>query len=198
MKETLCIGALQAESGTKTNGYYTVPKTLHRIPVTIINGAKDGKIILITSGIHGGEYPGIQTAIELAQELNPAEVQGALIILHPVNTQAFLQRVAGVIPEDGENLNRVFPGTMGGTITHKTAFSITKDFQSIADFYIDLHGGDVNELVMPYVYYPGIAEETVSNQARECAYVTGCEYVVRSIATGGAFIQPLPMGCQVC
>ena len=50
---------------------------------------KDGKIILITSGIHGGEYPGIQTAIELAQELNPAEVQGALIILHPVNTQAF-------------------------------------------------------------------------------------------------------------
>ena len=31
MKETLCIGALQAESGTKTNGYYTVPKTLHRI-----------------------------------------------------------------------------------------------------------------------------------------------------------------------
>ena len=187
MKETLCIGALQAESGTKTNGYYTVPKTLHRIPVTIINGAKDGKIILITSGIHGGEYPGIQTAIELAQELNPAEVQGALIILHPVNTQAFLQRVAGVIPEDGENLNRVFPGTMGGTITHKTAFSITKDFQSIADFYIDLHGGDVNELVMPYVYYPGIAEETVSNQARECAYVTGCEYVVRSIATGGAF-----------
>ena len=59
MKETLCIGALQAESGTKTNGYYTVPKTLHRIPVTIINGAKDGKIILITSGIHGGEYPNI-------------------------------------------------------------------------------------------------------------------------------------------
>ena len=50
-----------------------------------------------------------------------------------------------------------------------------------------MHGGDVNELVMPYVYYPGIAEEAVSNQARECAYVTGCEYVVRSIATGGAF-----------
>lgn len=76
---------------------------------------------------------------------------------------------------------------MGGTITHKTAFSITKEFSKLADFYIDLHGGDVNELVMPYVYYPGIAEETVSNQARECAYVTGCEYVVRSIATGGAF-----------
>ena len=101
MKETLCIGALQAERGTKTNGYYTVPKTLHRIPVTIINGEKDGKIVLITSGIHGGEYPGIQTAIELAQEINPADVRGAVIILHPVNTQAFLQRVASVIPEDG-------------------------------------------------------------------------------------------------
>ncbi len=40
-----------------------------------------------------GEYPGIQTAIELAQELNPAEVQGALIILHPVNTQAFCKEL---------------------------------------------------------------------------------------------------------
>ncbi len=49
-----------------------------------------------------------------------------------------------------------------------------------------MHGGDVNELVMPYVYYPGIAEETVSIK-QENAYVTGCEYVVRSIATGGAF-----------
>ncbi len=187
MKETLCIGALRAESGTKANGYYTVPKTLHRIPVTMINGEQDGKTVLITSGIHGGEYPGIQTAIELAQELSPAEVRGAVILLHPVNTQAFLQGVASVIPEDGENLNRVFPGTMGGTITHKTAFSITRDFHSIADFYIDLHGGDVNELVMPYVYYPGIAQQEVSALARECACVTACSYVVRSVATGGAF-----------
>ena len=130
MKEALCIGALQAESGTKTNGYYTVPKTLHRIPVTIINGAKDGKIILITSGIHGGEYPGIQTAIELSQELNPADVQGAIIILHPVNTQAFLQRVAGVIPEDGENLNRVFPELWEGPLLIKQHFPLQKIFKA--------------------------------------------------------------------
>ena len=93
MKETLCIGALQAESGTKTNGYYTVPKTLHRIPVTIINGAKDGKIILITSGIHGGEYPGIQTAIELAQRVKSCRGSRGAIILHPVNTQAFCKEL---------------------------------------------------------------------------------------------------------
>lgn len=187
MKQTIQIGTLSVESGTKVHGYYTVPKTLHRIPVTIIHGSHAGKTVLITSGIHGGEYPGIQTAIELAQELTPQEVHGTLILLHPVNTQAFLQGIANVIPEDGENLNRVFPGNMGGTITHKTAFSITKDFHSIADFYIDLHGGDVNELVTPYVYYAGIAAPEVAKQARDCAMVTSCKYVVRSIASGGAF-----------
>lgn len=194
MKQTICIGALKANCGEKINGFYTVPNTLHRIPVTIINGNEDGKTVLITSGIHGGEYPGIQTAIELSQELTPAQVKGAVIILHPVNTQAFLQGVAGVIPEDGENLNRVFPGTMGGTITHKTAFSITRDFQSIADFYLDLHGGDVNELVMPFVYYPGIADPHVSNLARECALVMNCKYIVRSTATQGAFNSAAAQG----
>ena len=84
---------------------------------------------MITSGIHGGEYPGIQTAIELSQELNPADVQGAIIILHPVNTQAFAKS-CGVIPEDGENLNRVFPGTMGGPLLIKQHFPLQKIFKA--------------------------------------------------------------------
>lgn len=66
-----------------------------------------------------------------------------------------------MIPEDGK-FKSSLSGNHGRTITHKTAFSITKRFSKHSRLYIDLHGGDVNELVMPYVYYPGIAEETVS------------------------------------
>ena len=36
----------------------------------VINGAFEGPTVLITSGVHGGEYPGIQTAIELSNELD--------------------------------------------------------------------------------------------------------------------------------
>ncbi len=194
MKDTLYIGSMEIPSGVKINDYYEVPKTVYKIPITVLNGKQDGKIILITSGIHGGEYPGVQTAIELAQELCAEEIYGALIILHPVNTGAFFKSVANVIPEDGENLNLVFPGTMSGTITHKIAFSITKDFHNIADFHIDLHGGDVNELVTPFVYYPGVAEQSVSNMARECASVINCNYMVRSIVTQGAFNSAAAQG----
>lgn len=187
MTETIRIGTLEVKSGEKVNGYYTVPHTLYDIPITVIHGKLKGKIVLITSGIHGGEYPGIQTAIELAQELNPEDVKGILIILHPVNTQAFFKSVASVLPEDGEDLNRVFPGTMEGSLTHKIAFCISRDFHSIADFHIDLHGGDVNEMVVPFVYYPGIADPAISEMARACACVMHCSYMVRSVERKGAF-----------
>ncbi len=55
MKDTLYIGSMEIPSGVKINDYYEVPKTVYKIPITVLNGKQDGKIILITSGIHGGE-----------------------------------------------------------------------------------------------------------------------------------------------
>ena len=53
------------------------------IPVTLINGYQEGKTVLITSGIHGGEYEGIHAATELARELSPEKICGQLAIIHP-------------------------------------------------------------------------------------------------------------------
>ena len=68
------------------------------MPVTLINGEREGKTILITSGIHGAEYPAIKTAIELAKEINPSEVSGKIIIVHPGNLEVFEQRKAAIMP----------------------------------------------------------------------------------------------------
>lgn len=196
MKKTIQIGTLSAAAGEKIQGYYTLPKSTIQMPVTIINGCQEGKIVLITCGIHGGEYPGVQTGIELAQELSSQQVHGAVVFIHPVNVSAFITRSKQVMPEDGQNLNRAFPGNNMGTITHRTAYALTRDFQSLADFYLDLHGGDLDELVTPYVYYPGVAEKSVIAASRAAACLVDVSYMVRSNATTGAYnyaaIQGVP------
>ena len=69
MKRILEINGLRAEVGTKAQGFINVLDTHRKIPVTLINGAKEGKNILITAGVHGGEYPCIKAAIEIAKKL---------------------------------------------------------------------------------------------------------------------------------
>lgn len=187
MLTTLSISGLSASTGRKVQGFIRICDTDTQMPITLINGAKDGKTILITGGIHGGEYLGILTTIELAQELDPVNIAGQLIMVHPVNSQGFAAKTPGVVPEDGKNINRLFPGDKEGTIADKIAYTLTHDFQNIADFYIDLHGGDLLELVTPYVYYPGIANDDVVNISKSVAEVLDVAYMVKSTSTTGAY-----------
>ena len=69
MKNILEINGLKAEVATKVQGFINILDTDRKIPVTLINGAKEGKSLLITAGVHGGEYPCIKAAIEIAKEI---------------------------------------------------------------------------------------------------------------------------------
>lgn len=187
MMTTLSICGLSASRGTKVQGFIRILDTDTQIPVTLINGAQDGKTILITAGIHGCEYPGILTTIELARELDPLKLAGRLIMVHPANPQGFAAKTPQLVPGDGKNLNRVFPGDKEGTIADKIAYTLTHNFQNEADFYMDLHGGDLLELVTPYVYYPGMAKDDVVTISKSAAEVLDVPYMVKSTATTGAY-----------
>ena len=187
MAEALNICGLAVERGAKLRTMLPVPDTQIEIPITIINGAADGPTLLVTAGIHGGEYPGIAAAMELGGELEPEHLHGFLIMLHPVNIQGFWARREFIVPEDGKNLNRVFPGRADGTLSEKIAYLISSELFPLADFYVDLHSGDIHESLHPYVYYPGQPTEEVAQKARSVAKVLNVEYMVRSMATGGAY-----------
>ncbi|MBQ7317511.1 MAG: succinylglutamate desuccinylase/aspartoacylase family protein [Phascolarctobacterium sp.] len=187
MSETLSVCGLTIERGKKLRTLLPVPDTAVQIPLTIINGAEDGPTLLITAGIHGGEYPGIAAAMELGKDITPEEVKGSLIIMHPVNVQGFWARREFIVPEDGKNLNRVFPGDPLGTLADKTAYLISSNFFPLADFFVDMHSGDIHESLHPYVYYPGQPTPEIEKQSRSVAKVLDMEYMVRSLATGGAY-----------
>ena len=187
MKQDFNICGLSPAPGEKISDYVQVGQVCS-MPVTVINGAGRGKTLLITAGIHGGEYPGIQTATELAQEVDPGKIRGQIVIVHCVNTAAFYQRVSYISPLDGKNINRLFPGDAGGSAGDQTARFLTENFHKKADFYLDLHGGDIHEKLPPYVYCPSVGEDKrVLETARKAAEYINAEYMVMSTATTGAY-----------
>ena len=187
MSQDMTICGFEIKRGTKLRTMLPVPDTMTKIPMTVINGTEDGPTLLITAGIHGGEYPGIAAAIELGRDVEPEHVRGCLILLHPVNIQGFWARREFIVPEDGKNLNRVFPGNPLGTLADKTAYLISSNLFTIADYYVDLHSGDIHESLHPYVYYPGQPTPEVEKASKRIAKVVDLEYMVRSLATGGAY-----------
>ena len=127
---------LVCEAGKKISGFWNIEG--YSIPTTIINGEKEGKVIAISSGIHNCEYVGIQSAIELSQELKPENISGTVIIFHPVNYSGFFKKIPTVMPEDNKNLNRAFPGEKTGTISDKIAYHFSKFLYPQLDFFIDI------------------------------------------------------------
>ena len=181
------LGNIKCENGKKEKGYWNIEKTNYHIPITIICGKQEGKTIVISSGVHSCEYVGIQAAIEIAQELSPNNISGTVIILHPVNYTGFFKRLPAVMPEDNKNLNRVFPGNKDGTLSEKIAYSFSKNLYPNIDFFFDLHGGDVQENVMPFVYFSGSADENIKEISIEAAKSLSVPYRVKSSSVNGVY-----------
>lgn len=188
MAYTLETGNIICERGEKVSGLVPVEGTDIKIPVTLICGVREGKTALVTGGIHSAEFVGIETAIELADETEPKDIAGNLIIISVVNTSGFEHRTMSMVYEDGKNLNRVFPGNPEGTAADRLAWAVEKFFLKAADYYIDLHCGDGYEDLIPYVYFSGTAEKEVARVSEEMAsHVKGLYKVAGAESSGEAY-----------
>ena len=156
------------------------------MPVTTIVGKKPGPAVLITAGIHGAEYVGIETARRLTALLRPYEIAGRVTILPYVNQAAFKARVPAINPLDQKNINRMFPGNEEGTSSEQIAAALTS-LQDDHDFYLDLHGGDLHENLAAYVYFQGDCAPHVSDQGRELCRWVDVPVRIRSTAKTGAY-----------
>ena len=67
---------LPVVEGEKTEGFLEIGDGEFTLPATIIRGKNPGKTVLVTAGLHAGEYVGIQTLIELSKRLKPEKVKG--------------------------------------------------------------------------------------------------------------------------
>ncbi len=196
MKEKkLEIAGISAAPGQRARGVLPVVNGGESLPFTLLCGAYEGPVVLITAGIHNAEYVGIQAAMELADELEPDRLHGDVILLPLVNRNGFEHRTMSMVYDDGKNLNRVFPGRPDGTLSERIAWTITEELHKRVDYYIDLHGGDGYEELTPYVYCPGRADPEVVRKSKAMAMQIDVPYLIVSpFGSGGSYNHAAHLG----
>jgi predicted deacylase len=149
-----------------------------QIPVTTIEGARPGPTLALIAGNHGYEYPPILALQELRTQIDEATLSGTVIMVHVANMPSFLGRTVYFSPVDGKNLNRVYPGRADGTVSERIAYSITHEIIDRADYVLDLHCGDGNEWLRPYVYQTVTADEPLNQEIARLALAFGIDHIV--------------------
>lgn len=118
------------------------------IPLTVFVGsrARPGEGLVAFGSTHGNEYEG-PTAIKLLlQEIDPARVQGRIILVPVLNVEAFRTGTRDSVAADGVNLNRAFVEGAGkqpalAGITHRIAMFVRDWIWPQVHVVLDLHSG---------------------------------------------------------
>jgi len=149
------------------------------LPICIINGKTLGPVFTIIAGVHGYEYPPIIATQKILKEINPEELKGTLIIIPIANMASFFTRTPFINPQDQKNLNNAFPGKKEGSITEQMALFITKNIITVSDVFLDIHGGDAPEDLLPFVcYYDNKKKPKQTALAKKLSENSGFQYVV--------------------
>ena len=141
-------GFLRLFHSVHSSAYGFIP-----IPIVVLRNG-DGPTALLVSGTHGDEYEGQVALCNLTKSLDPARIQGRVIILPAANFPAAL---AGrrTSPIDEGNLNRLFPGDPDGMVTEQIAYHIEHELVPMADLVCDLHSGGSSLMYVPSALYGG-------------------------------------------
>ena len=148
------------------------------IPITTIRGEGPGPVLALVAGNHGYEYPPILALQRLRGAIDPAALSGTVVMVHVANMPSFLGRTVYFSPIDGKNLNRVYPGRIEGTVSEQIAYAITREVIEKADYLLDLHCGDGNESLRPYVYQTVTADEAMNAAIARLAMAFGIDHIL--------------------
>lgn len=146
------------------------------VPFLIFGDSSRGPTVSIIAGVHGCEYVAMKALRQFVDELDEGQLRGCLRVVPIANLAAFHDRSAFVVPHDGKNLNRCFPGDPRGSFSDRLAAALFEHVIAPADFHIDMHSGDLVEDLVPFCLYD---ESPVERASREMAHAYGLEYVIR-------------------
>jgi uncharacterized protein len=175
------VGTATAAPGQKASGYIEVPAGVDAatsIPVIVVRGAKPGPVLALVSGAHGTEYASIIAIEKLLPKIDPARVSGTVVLIPLVNVQSFLQKTPHVNPVDGKSMNRFYPGKQDGTQTERASYLITKQVVERCDYLIDYHGGDLDEDLRPYSYWPKTGNDKQDAITHDMVLAFGLDHII--------------------
>src|SRR5438445_6061318 len=175
------VGTATAAPGQKAYGTIEVPAgsdAALSIPVVGAQGAHPGPVLALVSGAHGTEYASIIALERVITRLDPAALSGTVIVVPLVNINSFEQKVPHVNPTDRKSMNRFYPGKIDGSQTERALYMITKEVVDRCDYLIDLHGGDLDESLRPYSYWPLSGNADQDKITREMTLAFGLDTII--------------------
>ncbi len=117
------------------------------VSVIVAKGARSGKRILLTSGVHGDEMSSVQTVQTVMEQLRPEDMSGTVIAVTDVSRPA-LEGMSRRWPNSGRgagliDMNREWPGNESGAsaTSRQAGILFNQLFKPNADIAIDFHTG---------------------------------------------------------
>jgi hypothetical protein len=143
-------------------------------PVMLAVGAKPGPRLLVQCLIHGPEVVGPIAAARFLRALDLSALAGsvaALLVANPPGFRAYNR----LTPQDGQNLNRVFPGSAAGTVTEQLADRLMAIYRAHADVLVDLHSGGELTITAFYVIH-AVGQGPAFDESRRLAQSVGSRF----------------------
>jgi predicted deacylase len=181
-QQPFTVGPVSAAPGSAASGTIQIPARTGdegtSLPISVIHGARPGPVLALVAGVHGQEYTPVLALQKLRAAIDPGTLAGTVIMVHVANMPSYLARTIYYSPADGKNLNRVFPGKADGTLSERIAEVITREVIERATHVVDLHCGDGNESLRPYLYWITTGAPQVAEAGRQMALAFGMDHIV--------------------
>ena len=114
-------------------------RTTVKIPVIIERSKNPGPVVLLLAGIHGDEINGVGIIREIISQKINKPISGTIICIPVFNIFGYLIQTREF--PDGRDLNRMFPGSLNGSLASQFAHQFTKEIAPQVDYVIDFHTG---------------------------------------------------------
>jgi hypothetical protein len=147
------LGDVAVEAGTRATlelpmGNLITHTEIH-MPVHVVHGRHTGPSLFVCAAIHGDELNGVEIIRRLLALPQLKRLRGTLLAVPMVNVYGVIQH-SRYLP-DRRDLNRVFPGSPGGSLAARLAYLFIDRVVRHCQYGIDLHTGGQHRCNLPQV-----------------------------------------------
>ncbi len=179
----LCPGPLCVPAGERSDLALVVSERFSgspvEIPLHVWRAEKEGPTVLVCAAVHGDEINGTGVVKSLITEPPFALEAGNLILVPVINVPGF-ERRSRYLP-DRRDLNRSFPGTVGGSLSSRFAHRIFNELVAVADYCLDFHTAAVQR-----TNYPNVRGQVDNPEVARIARAFGTELIVAGAGPRGS------------
>jgi hypothetical protein len=153
--------------------------------VHALQGREDGPVLVLLSGLHGGEWFSIESIRTIVGSVDPTALRGTLLAIPVANPPALRECTRNIPDEsDSPDLNRIFPGPLTWTSDQLIA-TISREVLSKATHMIDFHMGPWGSAFQDTLAALDFPDPAVVAQSAELARAFGSPIIRRAnVLTG--------------